>query len=138
MLFGLGITIALDFLVSYGLYRFFQDDHKKLAQLSGVLRLIYTLIFGFAAIFLFRNLNLDKSTNEMIWANYQCFQLIWNSGLVIFGFHILSIAFLMKLHQKVPRLLWNITFIAGFSYIGISILKCTYLNIVMLSLTIIY
>ncbi len=52
MLFGLGITIALDFLVSYGLYRFFQDDHKKLAQLSGVLRLIYTLIFGFAAIFL--------------------------------------------------------------------------------------
>ena len=29
----------------------------------------------------------------------------------------------MKLYQKVLRLLWNITFIAGFSYIGISILK---------------
>lgn len=123
MLAAIGITIVLDLVVSYSLYKFFQEEHQKIARLSGVLRLIYTLVFGLAAIYLLKNLNLDKSTNEMIEANYQCFNLIWNSGLIIFGFHIISIAYLMKLHQRIPRLLWNITMLAGFSYILIHVLK---------------
>jgi presenilin-like A22 family membrane protease len=43
--------------------------------------------------------------------------------LVVFGFHILLIGFLMKLHQKIPQILWYITLLAGVSYVVVSALK---------------
>ncbi len=123
MLIGILIIIILDFIVSYTLYKYFENDNKKMSLLSGIIRVIYTLIFVIATYYLTKNLNTNELTNQKVISNYHKFQTIWNSGLVIFGFHIILIGWLMKLHNKIPKILWSITLLAGVSYMITSFLK---------------
>ena len=123
MLIGILIIIILDFIVSYTLYKYFENDNKKMSLLSGIIRVIYTLIFVIATYYLTKNLNTNELTNQKVISNYHQFQTIWNSGLVIFGFHIILIGWLMKLHNKIPKILWSITLLAGVSYMITSFLK---------------
>ena len=123
MLIGILIIIILDFIVSYTLYKYFENDNKKMSLLSGIIRVIYTLIFVIATYYLTKNLNTNELTNQKVISNYHKFQTIWNSGLVIFGFHIILIGWLMKLHNKIPKILWSITLLAGVSYMVTSFLK---------------
>ena len=44
------LIFVLDIIVSVGLYIIYKDEQKKLALLSSVLRIIYTLILGIAVI----------------------------------------------------------------------------------------
>ena len=123
MLIGILIIIILDFIVSYTLYKYFEKDHQRMSMASGIIRAIYTLIFVIATYYLTKNLNTNELTNQIASSNYQQFQTIWNSGLVIFGFHIILIGWLMKLHRKIPKILWYITLVAGTSYVVTSFLK---------------
>jgi sulfite exporter TauE/SafE len=123
MLLGILVIIILDFIVSYTLYKYFVGDHQKMSMVSGIIRAIYTLIFAVATYYLTKNLNTSELTNQIASSNYQKFQTIWNSGLVVFGFHIILIGWLMKLHRKIPKILWYITFVAGVSYVITSFLK---------------
>ena len=123
MLIGILIIIILDFIVSYTLYKYFENDNKKMSLLSGIIRVIYTLIFVIATYYLIKNSNTNELTNQKVISNYHKFQTIWNSGLVIFGFHIILIGWLMKLHNKIPKILWSITLLAGVSYMITSFLK---------------
>ncbi len=122
LLAGILVIILLDFIVSYTLYKYFEDDHKRIAIASGVIRAVYTLIFGIATYFLTENLDTNELTNEIASSNFQQFQTLWNSGLVVFGFHIVLIGVLMKLHRRIPKILWYITLIAGISYVVTSLL----------------
>jgi hypothetical protein len=123
MLFGLLFILILDLIVSYTLYRFFEDDNKKISFISGTIRVVYTAIFGIATYYLTKNLYANELTNEIINSNFQQFQIIWNSGLVVFGFHIFLIGILMKLHVGIPKFLWWLTLIAGISYVFVHLLK---------------
>lgn len=125
MLSGFLVIILLDFIVSYTLYKYFEDDHKKMSAISGLVRTAYTIIFVFATYYLTKNINTNELTNQLAKSNFEQFQTIWNVGLVVFGFHILLIGYLMKLHLKIPKILWYITLIAGVSYIVVSLLKLT-------------
>lgn len=87
------------------------------------LRLIYTAVFGLATYFLLENLNLSETDTELINANVQSFQSVWSAGLIIFGIHVFLIGILMKLHNRIPKILWYLTLIAGLSYILVHILK---------------
>ena len=120
MLIGI---VLLNLLVSYTLYKYFKNDHRRTTRLAGLIRVIYTLVFGLAAYSLIKNLDPHALSNEMMVLNFQQFQSIWNGGLMIFGFHILLIGWLMKLHQKIPKILWVITLFAGVSYIVVHLLK---------------
>ena len=42
---------------------------------------------------------------------------------LIFGFHIFLIGILMKLHKRIPKILWYLALIAGISYIVVHLLK---------------
>ncbi len=125
MLSGFLVIILLDFIVSYTLYKYFKDDHKIMSAVSGLIRTIYTIIFVIATYYLTKNLNTNELTDQLAKSNFEQFQTIWNIGLVIFGVHILLIGYLMKLHSKIPKILWYITLIAGVSYIVVSSLKLT-------------
>lgn len=125
MLIGILIILILDLLVSYTLYEYFKDDNRRISIISGGLRIIYTLIFGIATFYLTKNLNINELTNQTIYTNFQLFQSIWNGGLVIFGFHIILIGILMKLHKRIPRILWYLALIAGVSYVIVHVLKLT-------------
>lgn len=123
MLVGILIILILDLLVSYTLFRYFETDNKKMSFVSGIIRAVYTVIFGIATYYLTKNLNTIELTNQIANSNFQQFQVIWNSGLVVFGIHIFLIGILMKLHNKIPKILWYLTLIAGISYVVVHLLK---------------
>lgn len=122
MLIAILVIIMLDFIVAYTLYKYFEDDHKKTSLISGTIRATYTVIFVIATYYLTKNLHPDDLTNQIVKSNFQQFQTIWNSGLVVFGFHIILIGYLMMLHSKIPKLLCYITLLAGVSYVLVSAL----------------
>lgn len=125
MLLGILIVLALDVLVAWTLYLYFKNDNIKLAQLSLILRIIYTVLFGIATYYLVKNLSHPNSSNQIITENHNSFQTIWSLGLIVFGIHLLVVGILMKLHKRIPRILWYLTIIAGASYILVHILKTT-------------
>ncbi|MBL1279419.1 MAG: DUF4386 domain-containing protein [Fluviicola sp.] len=125
MLIGICIILILDLLISYTLFAYFRKVNKTISLVAGILRIVYTLVFGLATYYLANNLNTNELNNEMISRNFQLFQSIWSGGLVIFGFHIILIGVLMKIHRRVPKTLWYLTLIAGVSYITVHLLKLT-------------
>jgi hypothetical protein len=125
MLIGILLILILDLLVSYTLFRYFKAENKKTSLVSGLLRVLYTFIFGFASLYLIKNLNTNEISNKLLNENFETFQSIWNCGLIIFGFHITLIGILMKLHKNIPKTLWSLTLFAGMCYIIVHILKLT-------------
>ena len=108
-LFGwLGIII-LDLLVSLGVYKYYRNDapetakkdkedrkfdQSKLAGLSGILRLVYTL-FLIAAT---SALVLAQTTGSVIQSyNFlNAFNSIWGWGLIVFGLHLIVLGLTYK------------------------------------------
>jgi hypothetical protein len=124
MLIGLVIVLLLDILVSYTFYKYFKNDNKKLALLSSIFRILYSLLFGIAIIYLSKNIG--QNNNATVITHYNLFQLIWFIGLIVFGFHLLMVGILMKLHKLIPRIMWYLMLIAGVSYILIHVLKIVF------------
>lgn len=122
MLIGIVLIIILDILVSWTIYQFFKNDNKKIAIISFYLRIIYAAIFGVATYFLFANLG-QLSNNELLNNNFNSYETIWTLGLIVFGFHLLAVGILMKIHRNIPKVLWILTIIAGISYVVVHILK---------------
>lgn len=121
MLVGILLIILLDFIVSWTLYVFFKQVGKTRAMNAFLLRIAYTLVFAYATFVLTKNLgNVDASSIEL---NYQSFNQLWSSGLIVFGFHIVLIGLLMRSYAGIHKLIWALTLIAGFSYIAVHALK---------------
>lgn len=123
MLAGILVILLLDLLVSYSLYAYFKADSRRFSLISAALRIIYTLVFGAATFFLVKNLDASNLDGSELLANIQSFQSTWSGGLIIFGFHLLLVAVLMKLHSRIPKILWYLAFIAGASYVLVNLLK---------------
>ncbi len=123
MLIGILLIILLDLLVSVTLFRFFIDDNYRISMAAMILRVTYSVIFGFAATFLLKNLNVNQLSNEQLNANYLSFETIWNAALMLFGFHLFLIGILMKLHQRIPKILCYLACFAGLSYFFLHIFK---------------
>lgn len=121
MLAGILLIIALDILVAWTLYQFFFEDDARYALIAFVLRIIYTLLFCWAANYLVKNIG--QADGPTIMAHFDSFQFTWSIALIIFGFHLLAIALLMKWHGAIPKALWILMFIAGASYVVIHLLK---------------
>jgi len=126
MLLGILIILILDLLVSYTLFRYFEKDNRRLSLISAIIRIIYTIIFAIATLYLVRNLTDFEVTNQSIVANFQNFEFAWNVGLMIFGLHIILIGFLMKLHNRIPKFLYYLTLIGGISYVLVHLLKLNF------------
>lgn len=117
------IAIALlDCLASWGFFQFFKDENRPLSLLSALLRLGYTILFGVAIFFLFKNLNQENDSSSML-RNWGRFDTIWSTGLMIFGTHLFTVAMLMRQHRFIPSWMWTLTLIAGISYFVIHLIK---------------
>lgn len=124
MLIGLTVVLLLDILVSYTLYKYFKNSNKKLALLSGILRMLYSLLFGIAIFYLLKNVG--QYDNAIVIENYLLFQMIWSIGLIVFGIHLIIVGMLMKLHKLIPGIFWYLMIIAGMSYILVYLLKTAF------------
>lgn len=125
LIWGISVILILDLIVAYALYRFFLFDNKPLSMLSAFFRVGYTFIFAIAFYFLLRSFPILLTNKKVAIDNFDRFQFIWTCGLVVFGLHLIGIGILMKLHKKIPGILWLITIIAGVSYAVLHLLKIT-------------
>ena len=129
---SLFLVIALDVVVAWGLYRVFSPVSKGISALAAWLRLVYAGIFA-AAVFqlagalrlLGGGKSLPASGADQLHADalsdINRFTDIWHAGLILFGLHLLVIAWLACRSGYVPKLLGILIGIAGLGYIYDSI-----------------
>jgi len=112
------LIFITDLMVSFALYVFFKNTSKHISMVTASIRLVYTLILG-AAIFQLFPILTDLSTDMNaldILGSYQSFEKIWSFGLIIFGIHLLGLAYLSLKSKTVPRFLGYLLYFAGAAY----------------------
>lgn len=124
MLVAMIMIAVLDVIVSWTLFQYFIDENHPLSLIASLLRVVYTILFGWAILFLYKNLS-PETDYASIRHHFSSFETIWSTGLMVFGAHLFAVAMLMRQHQRIPIWIWNLTLIAGVSYFAIHLIKLT-------------
>lgn len=134
LLFRLGnvgflIVLILDIVVAWGLYLILKPVNKGLSLFTAWLRLVYTAFLGlglmnllFVTLLLRGDAYLSQfdpgQLNSLVQFCLNGFTAIWSAGLVVFGFHLLFLGWLVFKSGYIPKFLAILLFIAAAGYIG--------------------
>ena len=154
-LVGFLIVTILDVMVAWGLYVFLKPVNESLSLFTAWLRLVYAALLGAALIGLVHALQFSSGADFL--ASFDASQLeaqtklfvrtfiaAWEMGLVIFGFHLLMLGFLVLKSTYVPKIIGVLLVIASLGYLvdgfgrilspdyGISIALFTFIGEVVL------
>lgn len=88
------MILALDLLVSLGVYNYYKKEKPNMAFTSGFLRLVYSIFLG-AAIFQLLQVSVASSA-MIIYHSIQAFNSIWGWGLIVFGLHLITLGLLFE------------------------------------------
>ena len=119
--------VALDVVVAWALYRVFSPVSEGISMLAAWFRIAYAGVFMVAIsqlVGVLRLLGTDdylavfgaRQLHAEALLRINTFTDIWNAGLVLFGLHLLVIAYLAYRSGYVPRLLGVLLAIAGLGY----------------------
>jgi len=133
MLFRIGICCILivlicDLVVAWALYIFLKQVNKDLSLLTAWFRLVYTAMLGIALINFVDVLILLSGANyltvfqsEQLHANVMLsinsFYEAWAVALIVFGFHLLLLGYLVFKSNYIPRIFGILLIAAGLSYL---------------------
>ena len=118
------LFIVLDILLSVLIADFFKTINKKLAFYTGLLRFLYSGLFGLALCFLLSGFFTNEIHAADFWINMKRFYWLWNLSLgFLFGPHLVLTAYLMKQYKIIPVFVWGLTAFAGLAYIIVHLLK---------------
>lgn len=130
---SLFLVAALDIIVALALYRVFSPVSERISKLAASLRVVYGGIFAVATSQLISALHLLDSAHGIGLGAAQVdtealqrinsFTDIWDCGLILFGLHLLLIAYLTHRSSYVPRPLALLLAIAGVGYLVDSFAK---------------
>ena len=107
----------LDIVVAWGLYIMLVPANKNLSALAAWLRVIYGGIFIFAISKLYVALQVITADGTQTMSYLKSFQSIWDMGLILFGFHLLVLGYLVFKSGYVPKWLGVFLVLAGVGYI---------------------
>jgi len=111
-------TVAiLDIVVAWGLYIMLVPANKNLSALAAWLRVIYGGIFIFAISKLYVALQVITVDGTQAMSYLKAFQSIWDMGLILFGFHLLVLGYLVLKSGYVPKWLGVFLVLAAVGYI---------------------
>ncbi len=115
---GWVLIFITDLMVSFALYVFFRNTSNHVSMITAAIRVVYTLILGVAIFQLFPIIaGLSTGMNALdIKGSYTSFEKIWSFGLIIFGIHLLGLAYLSLKSKTVPRFLGYLLYFAGAAY----------------------
>jgi Domain of unknown function (DUF4386) len=123
-LFGVA---ALDVVVAWALWSFFDQVHHTVAVLAALSRGIYAAVFAVAISQLVAAARLlsdarssapaDHQLQSELLAEIQQFDDIWSLGLGLFGLHLLLIGWLAFVSDFVPRVVGSLVALAGTGYL---------------------
>lgn len=116
---GWSIIFITDLIVAIALYFFFRSTSKQISRVTAFIRIIYTLVLGFAIFQLFKIVPVLSSANpeaSEISSHIQLFEKLWSVGLVVFGLHLIGLGYLSVKSKSVPKLLGYLLYFGGISY----------------------
>jgi hypothetical protein len=133
MLFRFGlcsliIVLVCDVIAAWTLYIFLKQVNKSLSLLTMLFRLLYAAILGTALFNLVIVLRyLKDSTYLVAFETHQlqaqallsinAFFDNWGIGLIIFGFHLLALGYLVFKSDYIPKILGVLLIIGSFGYL---------------------
>ena len=130
---ALALTVVFDILLSWVFYTLFKVKKPKLAKVTALFRLVYSLIFA-AAIFhlvdmaeILSNDNITESQGAKdVYRSLMNFGNTWLFGLILFGIHLCQLSYLIcKTHPKM-KITSGLLMLAGLGYVGDSCLQFFY------------
>jgi len=132
LLFRLGIVsllivAILDVVVAWALYVLLKPVHKSLSLLAAWFRVVYATIFGIALNNLFNVLLLLSGADYLtvfetaqlhaqVMLFLNAFSYGWAIGLIVFGFHLFILGYLVFKSDYIPRILGVLLIVAGLGY----------------------
>lgn len=131
-LFRLGIlslvaVVILDVVVAWALYKVFAPVNRTWSTFAAGVRLVYSAIFAIAIAQLGSALQLldparitTGSASELhtqALAHIDAFNSVWDAGLILFGAHLIAIAYLTHRSGFLPRFLGVLLLVAGAGYV---------------------
>lgn len=123
-LLGWCLILLLDLIVSWGVFAMYRKQNPVVAQLTAVLRLLYTLIFAFAIAALFEIPALTAAQDaEAVHAAFEKFNQLWSQALIVFGLHLLSLAIPVWSSSRFSRVVSVLLFLAGLAYLFVHSMK---------------
>ena len=133
MLFRIGICSILivlicDVVVAWALYVFLKQVNKSLSLLAAWLRLVYAAMLGIGLLNLVIVLILLSGANYLavfetdqlhaqVLLFLNAFNDVWALGLIVFGFHLVTLGYLVFKSNYIPKVLGVLLILAGFSYL---------------------
>ena len=125
------IVLLLDVVVAWSLYAVFKRHSPQLCLLSSWLRLVYTVLLGIAITFLVSAmkypLNSQQDSDFVFWM-LNSFLNVWSFGLIIFGAHLMSLAFVLFKSGITSKIVSVLALFAGICYVVTNILSITFSN----------
>lgn len=123
------LVIICDVVVSWALYLFLKQVNKDISLLAMLFRLVYAAIFGSALVNLAIALNCmkDKSNLAALGSNNQLHAQVqlffntffdgWAVGLIVFGFHLLVLGYLVFKSGYIPKVIGILISFGAMCYI---------------------
>ena len=112
------IVLILDVIVSWSLYHFFKKS--KLSAIISWLRIGYSILLGVALLKLVAVIPLLNQTSEdgeLILKNIDSFLHIWSFALIIFGFHLLVLGYVVFKSMFIPKAIGVMLIIGAIGYV---------------------
>ena len=132
-LFRIGISLflivaLLDIIVAWALYVFLKPINRHLSLLSAWLRVVYATILIAALIYLLNGLALlngaeylsgfsTTQLNSQVMISLNMFTRGWDFGLIIFGFHLLLLGYLILKAGYMRKILGSLIILAALGYL---------------------
>ena len=119
------IVAILDVVVAWALYTILKSANKPLSLVAAWLRTIYAVIFAISLTYLYKVYQLltspgssqNKDAFSQAMNGIDSFQKGWDIGLIIFGIHLLLIAFISLRFGTIPKWLGVLLAIAWLGYL---------------------
>lgn len=129
---GWAAILLLDVLVAWSLNHFFRELNPGLSLLTAVLRIVYAVGLAYAILQLVPIVSLLGSSTErhgLVLMKIKSFELIWLKSLIIFGFHLIGLGFVVsKINIIFNKFGYFIVF-AGLCYVLLNLVKVTFLSL---------
>lgn len=128
------IVAILDVIVAWALYFLFIPVNKSISLLTALFRVAYAAVFAAATNHLLQVFSLlngadflkafdAKQVSAQVTLQLNAFQSGWNSGMIIFGLHLLVLGYLIFKSGYFPKFLGVLVTIAGLGYLTDSLGK---------------
>jgi hypothetical protein len=128
------VMVGVDVLLAWPLFLLLKQVSPKLARFSSLIRVINGVVFGLALfslmkiakLFEFPEVLRNSTTEELqtiVMTHLNSFESTWDAALILFGVHLLIMAYLLVRSVSFPKWIGVLIGLAGLAYLADSTVR---------------